>query len=299
MDRLTSLALIGFLGSAALACGDDDDDSPRPGNTGGTASGGNGSGGTSTGGSSMGNAGNGMGNGGNGGTPGGFAGIATCSQCVEVEVPVSGANSADNVTDQVGFPFFFGAPGQDFSNVTVIWRVMALENNPDLMVAPYAENGDPYPGAYGAHIALSEENFPPGEWVDVYFDLSRVPLPAALPDGGLPDAGGDGVAGADAGAPVDAGPLDASVELDDGDPAASDFLLLEPAFDKRLVEQLGIYVGSRTTLVGDAVAKVAIDEVRFEGTPERADVTFATGLENFMLNTFNMPPGTQGPLWHQ
>ena len=298
MDRLTSLTLMGLLGSTVFACGTDDNERPRissrapdagTGATGGTG------GMAGTGGSAGGTA-------GSSGVvvppPPPFTGIATCSQCVEVEVPVSGGNTDANLLDQVGFPFYYAAPGQDFSNVTVTWRVMALENDPNLMVAPYIENGAPYAGVYGALISLSAENFPPGQWVDVLFDLSRVPLPPALPDGGV-DAG----ALADAGGPVvvDAGPLldgGADAGFDDGDPAASAFRLIDPGFDKRLIEQLGLYVGAAATLQGNATARVAIDSVTFTGTPTRANILFDTGLEGLNKNTYNEPPGTQGPVWH-
>jgi hypothetical protein len=297
MDRLTSLALIGLLGSTFLACGTDENPRQRINTMAPDAGTG-----------AMGGTGGITGAGGGGGTAGStgvvvppvpaFTGIATCSQCVEVEVPVSGGNTEANLLDQVGFPFYYAAPGQDFSNITVTWRVMALENNPDLMVAPYIEQGAPYAGVYGALISLSEQNFPPGQWVDVLFDMARVPLPPALPDGGvdagvIADAGGPVVV--DAGALLDGG---ADAGFDDGDPAASAFRLIDPGFDKRLIEQLGLYVGSAATLQGDAVAKVAIDSVTFTGTPTRANILFDTGLQALTKNTFNEPPGTQGPVWH-
>ena len=292
------MTLMGLLGSTFLACGSEETPRQRL-NTLAPDAGTGATGGT---GGMAGVGGGGAGTAGSASVvvppPPAFTGIATCSQCVEVEVPVSGGNSEANLLDQVGFPFFYGAPGQDFSNITVTWRVMALENNPDLMVAPYIENGAPYEGVYGALISLSEQNFPPGEWVDVLFDMSRVPLPPTLPDGGV-DAG----VVADAGGPVvvDAGPLldgGADAGSDDGDPAASAFRLIDPAFDKRLIEQLGLYVGAAATLQGDAVARVAIDSVTFAGTPLRADILFDTGLQALTRNTYNEPPGTQGPLWH-
>lgn len=302
MNRTKFFALVSLLGSFGVACSDDDDVSSPLGGSGGasgSSAGGSSAGGSSAGGTSAGGSGGSAGSGGAGGstvTPP-FTGIATCSGCVEVEVPVSGGNSAANVLDQVGFPFFYAAPGQDFSGVVVTWRVMALENNDDLMVAPYAENGAPYPGAYHVGVALSAANFPPGEWVDVVFDLSAVPLPVALPDGGVVDDAGTPTA-TDAGAP-DPDPVgDAGLDAAAPSGPLADFRLIAPDFDKRLIQQLGLYVGSGPNLEGDAIARVAIDSVTFTGTPERADVPFTTGLEGLTKNTFEEPPGTQGPLWH-
>lgn len=310
MNRRLGLGLLSLIGTMSLACGGEktNSNSSSAGAGGSSMDGGAGSGaaGTTTTTTTT--------------TPAtAFTGIATCSGCVEVEVPVSNGNSEENVLDQIGFPFFLDEPGLDLSNAVVTWRVMALENNPDLMVAPYAENGEPYPGAYRAQVALSAANFPPNTWVDVRFDLSA--HPALGEDAGV--AGGTssvdagpavtvtpvvdaGAVFGDAGLVADAGVLsDASVATNsdtaatpEGIDLSASFLPIDPAFDKSGVTQLGLYVGAGPDLVGDAVARVAIDSVTYTGVTDIPDVTFDMGVQGFTRNDYNAPPGTEGPLYH-
>lgn len=289
MRSFLSIGAITFVGAAALfSCGDDSSDpNPTNGGSGGAAgsAGGTAQGGTAgTGGGTS-----GTGGGANGGTGGGSQipeAIATCTGCAELIVSVTGANSTANLADQAIFQFNIPAPGADFSNGSVTWRVMALENNANFFVRPFAQNGAArdYAGIFPQdaehYRPLSAAEFPPNTWVDVTLDVSAY----------APIAGGDD-GGVDAAAPaVDAGGADA------GDGGA----LLDPGnFDKATVEAFGLQLGTTGTFTGSGVIRVAVDSVTVAGVPGQADRTFTTGLDGLILNTYEQPPNTPAPVFHQ
>jgi hypothetical protein len=277
------VSLVAFGGIAA--CGDDSSDSPGLGGSGGTAGGagraGAGGGGAGGAGGAGGRATGGTGGaGGAGGVGGAAPALATCTGCVELIVPLSGANDGNtgpNLADQVGYQFNFAAPGIDMTNGVITWRVQAVQNNANFFVNAYAQNGDnvdntlDYASVYPAFTALTAANFPPGQWRDLVVDLAA--YAAFVP--------------ADAGAPVpsaDAG--DAAAPLDPGN------------FNKAAVESIGIQVGSTPTFTGSAVLHIAIDSVTIAGVPGQVDRTFTAGAEGLALNMYQVPPGTQAPVFH-
>lgn len=286
MRSFLTYGFISLVGVAALyACGDDDGGaSPATGGTGGSA--GAGTGGTAgnagaAGGGAGGSSGT-AGNGGSGGAGPDVTPIATCTGCVELITPVTGPNDnggATNLADQAIFQFSFPAPGVDFTNGVVTWKVMALANNDNYFLNTFAQNGAPsYSGVYPTYMALSAANFPPNTWVNVVLNL------AAYRGGLTSDAGADagGVAAVDAGA--DAG--DAGAPLDPG------------TFVKEQVQALGIQIGVSQAFTGSAVVHLAIDSVTITGVPGQAGFTFDTTADGLAANTYQLPPGTPAPVHH-
>lgn len=189
--------------------------------------------------------------------------VAPCTGCVELVAPMSGANSADNLQDQVGYQFNIPAPGADFRSARITWRIMAATNNDNLFVSLYAQNGAPdYSNVYPAGPALSTVNFPPGEWVDLTLDLATY--------GYLP-----GTVGAEAtGAPLT-------------DPGT---------FDKTTVESFGIQLKTGGAFTGTRAIRLLIDSVTVEGAAGQSTRTFDEGAEGLGVNQYQVPLGTQPPL---
>lgn len=281
MRSFLTLGVLSLVGAAAIvACGDDDPPSTGNGGSAGGSQGGSGGANGGSGGDSAGSAGASgtPGQGGGGGGPGpDLDPIATCTGCVELIAPVTGPNDNSvnppvNVADQVSFIFTIPAASSDFSNGVITWRVMALENNANLQLNFFAQNGMPqnYAGIYPITLALSAVEFPPGQWRDVVLDLSQY----------------EPIAGGDAGAPA---PADA------GDGGA---LLPNNGFDKSLLAQFGITLGINATTTGSAVVRVAVDSVGISGVTGQVDHTFATGVEGLGINMYQVPPGTPPPFFH-
>lgn len=289
MRRIT-LGVLSLVGAAALvvACGDDEGGTPGSGgtsNNGGAAgasgntNGGNaGAAGANTGGTA------GGGTAGNAGAAGGGPGpdldpIATCTGCVELIAPVTGPNDNSvnppiNQQDQVSFIFTIPAPGGDFSNGVVTWRIQALETNANLTVNLFAQNGAPgYAGVYPVTRTLAATDLAVGTWTDVVLDLSQYePLAGAGGDAGPPPA-------ADAG---------------DGGGA----LLPNNGFNKAAVAQYGITLGINNTTTGSAVVRVAVDSVTITGAPGQTTKTFDAGVEGLAINQYQVPTGTPAPVHH-
>jgi hypothetical protein len=217
--------------------------------------------------------------GGMGGMPPALGPLATCTGCAELIVPVSGANSAENMADQVGYQIGFAPPpGLDMSNARITWRVQAVENNDNFFLNLYAQMGAPgYAGQYEPYTSLSAASMPAGTFRDITLDLSTI-----LPLGGV--AGDAGAATGDAG---DAG---------DGGGGA----LRAPqnaAFNKAQIESIGIQVGTTAMFTGTGVVRVAIDSITITGVAGQEAVrTFTTGIEGLGINMYQVPPGTLAPV---
>jgi hypothetical protein len=294
---MRNLVVLGIVSLAMLAgmagCGDDDTDArPGLGGSGGSAgSAGGGSGGMSGtgggGGGSGGSAGRaGGGTGGTGTPPPDVSPQATCTGCIELIAPVVGPRSPNNVADEASYIFSLGAP-VDFSDAVITWRIAAVEPNANYSVVLFAQNGQAlnFAGAY-LDTALVPAAFPAGQFRDISLDLTAVaaaPGDAGVLDAGAPDAGDEGVGDSDAG---DAGAQPATP------PTVID------AFDKSQVIQLGIFVGVNEAFNGSATVRVAVDQVTILGAPGQADRTFTAGTENLVINQYNIPPGTPGPVHH-
>jgi hypothetical protein len=281
MRSFLALGVVSLVVAAGMvACGDDSgDDGTGLGGTGGTAGGGSGGGGAG------GTSGGGTGGGGTGGTTGGTGGgtggaggapaaLATCTGCVELIVPVTGPNDnggTTNLNDQVGYQFTFPAPGVDFSDGVVTWRIAAVEPNANYFINLYAQNGAPgYAGIFPVYTALAPAQFAANAFVDVTLDISGYASIAG-------DAGTEPPA-ADAG--------DAGGPLDPGN------------FNKAAVEAIGIQVGASGALTGSAIVRVAVDSVTITGVPGQANRTFTAGAEGLAINMFQVPTGTQAPVHH-
>lgn len=284
MRSFLTYGLISLVGVASLyACGDDSDDGGSGGN-GGTGNGGTAGLGGSAGNASLaGNGGGGAGGLGGGGGAGGagpdVTAQATCTGCVELITPVSGANSATNLADQAIFQISFPTPGVDFSNGVITWKIMPLQNNDNLFINTFAQNGPPdaYSGVYPTYRALSVANFPAGQWTDVVLDISAY----------RGTAGAD--AGADAAPPVvvaDAGDAGVAGPLDPG------------AFIKERVQFIGIQVGAGAAFTGSTTVRVAVDSVTITGVTGQPGFTFDTTNQGLAQNSYELPPGTPAPVHH-
>src|SRR5215471_7887041 len=150
MRSFLTYGFISLVGVAALyACGDDSGDggSTSTGGQGGSA--GAGTGGTAGGGAGMAgsSAGGSSGTAGNGGA-GGAPPVATnCTGCVSFEIPFAAASQA------ALYQIVYTAPGLDFSNATITWKVQVLAGaNANLFVKPQIQNGMAlnYAGYYNA-----------------------------------------------------------------------------------------------------------------------------------------------------
>jgi hypothetical protein len=190
---------------------------------------------------------------------------APCTGCVELVAPVSGANSADNLQDQVGYQFNLPAPGADFRDGRITWRLMASVNDDNLFVSLYAQNGAPdYSNVYPPGPALNTLSFPPGTWVDLTLDLATY--------GYLP-----GIAGAEAGGAA----------------------LIDPGtFDKATVESFGIQLKTGAAFAGTRAIRLLIDSVTVEGVAGQSARSFDAGSEGLVVNQYEVPLGTQPPLHH-
>jgi hypothetical protein len=199
---------------------------------------------------------------------------------VELIVPVTGGNAPANLQDQVGYQFTITPPANGAVGV-VTWRVMALENNANMFVNVYAQNGAPgFGGVFPRFTALSAANFPPNTWVDIELDLSEYAFLAGADAGVLPEVDA-GVVAADAG--------DAGVAPNSLDPGT---------FDKTAVAALGIQLGTTEAFTGSGVARLAIDSVTISGIPGQVTKEFTTSADGLAINMFEVPTGTQDPIFH-
>jgi hypothetical protein len=267
--HITTFGLMTLVfGVLAAGCGDDDENRLL-GNSGSGGMGG------SAGAGGLGGAAGGAGRAGAGGMAGGANAFpASCTQCVELNVPIS----ADPMVSRQAQFLFRPAAAVDMSNTTITWKVKVVtpttEIPADLMyVAPFAQNGAAlnYAGAYADQVPLTAANgFTSAEtWVDVVHDIAGF--------GVAPPAGADA---GDAGGAVDAG-----AEGDSGAAPA-------PAgFDKTQVFQYGLYVGATAAFTGTGTVRVALDSVTFSD-PAFTDVTFTGGAEGFQLDGYLMPPNS-------
>jgi len=168
---------------------------------------------------------------------------------VEIKIPFTAA--AQQVTYQIGY----AAPGLDFSNAVITWRVQPTSSLTTVSVHPTVQNGlfNGYQGYYAAPATvLSAANFPAGQFTNVVLDLTTVP----------------GVGGGDAGA--DAG--------DAGDAGAA----VPAVFDKSKVEALQLVVIAS----GPGAADILIDSVAVAGVTGTTGATFTAGAEGFAVNTY-------------
>jgi hypothetical protein len=272
MRSFLTYGLISLVGVGALyACGDDSGDGTTPaqggsGGGGGTAGAGGGAGSAGTAGQGGGGAG-GLGGGGAGGAPSFPA--ATCTGCVQLNVPFSAPSQ--NALYQVNYP----APGLDFSTAVITWSVQLVGGgDPNLFVHLQVQNGAPsYPGYFAAaQTALTAANFAAGQFVNVTLDMNTVPGV-----GGGADAGADG--GADAG--------------DAGTPAVG-----PTVFDKRRVEAIQLQIGSGATFAGSQSTAVAVDSLTITNVTGTTGATFNTGVDGLTLNNYAgspTPVGTPPP----
>jgi hypothetical protein len=99
--------------------------------------------------------------------------LPPCSGCAELVVVLSGASQS------AYFNFEVPEPGLDFTGGRVTWRVQVPEgsNAADYSLYTIAQNGTEqlYATVTGKYATLTRENFPPGEWRDISFDLSAHP----------------------------------------------------------------------------------------------------------------------------
>jgi hypothetical protein len=271
MRTSVALGFLSLVGAVALVgCGDDDGDGPGVGGSAGSGGSAGGGMGGSAGGGMGGSAGGGMGGSAGGGMGGsaGNAGVdvspqATCTGCLELIVPVTGPNSAENLNDQVSWIITF-TPPVDMSNAVITWEVQAVEANDNAFVSIFAQNGAPgYAGVYPAGLGLSAANFPANMFTPLTLDLSTYGVPP----------------GVDAGAPA----------ADAGDGGA----LIDPGtFDKTQVAQIGITLGAGMTFTGSDVLRIALDDVLIEGVDGVMSRTFAAGADGVGLNQYQVPTGT-------
>jgi hypothetical protein len=282
MRSIVALGVVSLAVAAGLvACGDDSsDDRPSLGGSGGTSGGsggraGGGAGGGGAGGTGGGNGGTSSGGGGAGGGGGAAPALATCTGCVELIVPVTGPNDnggTTNLNDQVGYQITFPAPGVDFSDGVVTWRIAAVEPNANFFINLYAQNGAPgYAGIFPVYTALAPAQFAANTFVDVTLDISAYASIAG-------DAGTEPPPAADAG--------DAGGPIDPGN------------FNKAAVEAIGIQVGATGALTGNAIVRVAVDSINITGVTGQANRTFTTTAEGLAINMYQVPTGTQAPVVH-
>lgn len=283
---MRSFLTYGFISLATVAslyaCGDDSgDDGGVAGSGGSTAGQGGTAGASNAGNGGSGGATGGSTNGGSGGAGGAGPDVtpqATCTGCVELISPVTGPNNATNLADQAIFQFSYPAPGVDFSNAVITWRVMPVANNDNLFLNTFAQNGAPgFAGVYPTYLPLSTANFPAGQWRDVVLDLSAY-RGTVTPDAGA-DAGEPPVV-ADAGDAGPAGPLDPG------------------NFAKEFVQAIGIQIGAGAALTGSATVRVAVDSVTITGVPSQPGYTFDANAQGLATNPFELPPGTPQPVFH-
>jgi hypothetical protein len=179
------------------------------------------------------------------------------------------------------YNFVFPMTGLDMSNAKVTWSLATLTTGADLYVTPFAQNGmtpNNYAGVYRPQTLLTEANgfnASGTPFVDVTLDLANTaPLGAAPAPGGGSDAGADaGEAGSDL--------------LDNG------------GMDKSAVYQLGLQVGALSTLAAPATIRLLLDKVTFTGVDTSnmmlRNRDFSDGAQEFVVNTYNLPPGSAGP----
>lgn len=279
MRSFLTYGFISLVGVAALyACGDDSGDgstTPQGGSGGsaGTAGAGGGAGTAGMAGAGGGSSGS-AGMGGSGGAP---PVPTNCTGCVSMEIPFTAASQA------ALYQIVYAAPGLDFSNATITWKVQVLAgNNANLFVKPQIQNGMAlnYAGYYNAPMtALTATPFAANTFVDVVLNTASIPAVG----------GGGGDAGVDAGALADAG--------DAGTPAPA-----AGGFDKTKVEQLQIQFGSTAAFTGTQNLAVEIDSVAITGVTGTTGATFTTGVEGLVLNNYPNSPtpvGTTAPVAHQ
>jgi hypothetical protein len=260
---------------AFTGCGDDDGGNST-GGTGGMAGSAGSSGSAGTAGGGMGGSAGSAGSAGMAGSAGttGMTAI-TCTGCVELTVPIP-ATPVTATGSQAGFVFSAAATDApfDLTNVTTItWRIQVISAETGYVVQPVLQTAPPEDpayafGAYPAQVALTPAAFPAGEWVDVPIDVSA--LAGAI--------GGDADAGVDAGE-ADAGPATLT------------------AFDKSKVRSITLNVGALAT-AGEGIASIVVDSVTVTGTSNFTTKTFDTDAEGLTLNMFQVPPGTQAPIFH-
>lgn len=293
MQKLVTYGLVTSLCALLMsACADSGGERPGTtagtGGTGGTGGGAGGTGGAPTGGTG----------GATGGTGGGAPVVfpAACSGCVELTVVTTGAGQQAQYLFRVG-----GTTTYDFTNALVTFRVRRLTPASEIpgeqiFVTPFAQNGqtpDNYAGVFRPQTVLSDANgFANDAWVDVTLDMANTAPYGEIVTPPPPPVGGGADAGADAG---DAGGVEeptGPVVLDNNN----------GTFNKALVFQYGIQVGTLATATAFGNVRVALDSVTYK-TPDGAaitalpDQTFTTALEGIQLDGFETPPGTQNPVF--
>jgi hypothetical protein len=77
-------------------------------------------------------------------------------------------------------------------------------------------------------------------------------------------------------------------------PAAGD----TTSFDKRVVQSVGIGIGSSAALVTPITARLLVDSVTISGVPSSSAVTFDVNAEGLVLNQYQVPLGTGQPIHH-
>jgi hypothetical protein len=276
MRSFLAIGLISLMTAALFACGDDSSSPGSTAGTGGTAGVGGGAGTAGTGGGA--------------GAAGTNGGVALCSGCVQLTIPFTAA------AQSALYQFSYAAPGYDFSNAVVTWRIQTTTPNAGIFVQPRAQNGSRvapngatvYPGYYSADMTpLTAANFPAGEWHDVVLDFTTI---AGV---GVPDAGvdtGDAAVTAEAG---DAGDAGAAVVVDAGPVALSGTV----PFDKSEVEAIQLSVGA--TAADTGTVTILIDSVTITGVPQTTGATFIVSTDGLSLNNYSgspTPPGTPAPV---
>lgn len=282
MQRQLGLAVFSIAALYLSACSEGDPDPRRfikPTDVTGAAGGGGSAGTAGSGGAPSGGAGGGSSSGGS--NTGGQAGGGStsfpappCTGCVEMDIVLDPAyrDPTDGMPRLIAmYNFAFPMPGLDLSNATVTWSLATLTPGADLYVTPFAQNGpmpNNYAGVYRPQTTLTEANgfnTAGSPFVDVTLDLANTaPL-------------GDSTAGGDAGSGL----------LDNG------------GMDKSAIFQLGLQVGALNTLAAPATIRLLLDKITFTGVDTSNTMLrnrdFSDGTQEFMVNTYNLPPGSTGP----
>jgi hypothetical protein len=136
------------------------------------------------------------------------------------------------------------------------------------------QNGTPsFAGAYYS-FSLDPAAFTANTFQELTIDISAL---AAAPG--------------DAGVPVPPPVLDAGADAGDAGADLGPAPFVAPGFDKSQISAFGVIVGVGATQQGPAVVRVAVDSVTVAGVAGQ-NHTFDTTAEGFVLNTYQVPPGT-------
>jgi hypothetical protein len=292
MQRQLGLAVFSIAALYLSACSEGDPDPRRfrPTDVTGAAGGGGSVNSGGSGGAASGGTGGGVSSGGsNAGGQAGSAGAGSmplsppgCTGCLEMDVVLDPAyrDPTDSMPRLIAMYNFQFATDVDMSNATVTWSLATLTPNADVYVTPFAQNGampNNYAGVYRPQTPLSAANgftASSSAFVDVVLDLANT-------------------------APLGAAPAPAAGDAGAGDAAAGSGLLDNGGMDKSAIFQLGLQVGALSTLAAPTTVRLLLDKVTFTGVDATNTVVrnrdFSDGPQEFMVNSYNLPPGSTGP----